>query len=73
MLSKLFIVQPSKETGKEQQGLRTITGLITGHSDLRKNLHNKGTNAEEPVCQLCHLTEENAMHIIFDCENPESK
>ncbi|KAL1447090.1 hypothetical protein WDU94_000567 [Cyamophila willieti] len=46
---------------------RIVTGLITGHSCLRKHLYNMGIYRQSPVCRLCGEEEETASHVIFDC------
>jgi hypothetical protein len=47
--------------------LRVVTGLMTGHCNLRKHLHTMGIFKENPVCRLSNEEEETTFHIVFEC------
>jgi hypothetical protein len=48
--------------------IRVVTGLMTGHCNLRKHLHTMGIFKENHVCRLCSEEEETTFHIVFECE-----
>jgi hypothetical protein len=48
--------------------IRVVTGLMTGHCNLRKHLYTMGIFKENPVCRLCNEEEETTFHIVFKCE-----
>jgi hypothetical protein len=50
--------------------IRVVTGLMTGHYNLRKHLHTMGIFKENPVCRLCNEEEETTSHTVFECEVP---
>jgi hypothetical protein len=45
--------------------IRVVTGLMTGHCNLREHLHTMGLFKENPVCRLCSEEEETISHIVF--------
>jgi hypothetical protein len=47
--------------------IRVVTGLMTGHCNLRKHLFTMGIFKENPVCRLCN-EEETTFHIVFERE-----
>jgi hypothetical protein len=48
--------------------IRAVTGLMTGHCNLRKHLYIIVIVKENPVCRLCSEEEETTFHIVFECE-----
>jgi hypothetical protein len=48
--------------------IRVVTGLMTGHCNLRKHLHTIGIFKVNPVCRLCNKEEETIFHVVFECE-----
>jgi hypothetical protein len=48
--------------------IRTVTGLMTGHCNLRKHLHTMGIFKENPVSRLCNEEEKKISRIVFECE-----
>ncbi|XP_036341513.1 uncharacterized protein LOC118750890 [Rhagoletis pomonella] len=68
--SKKFIT-PSKRNSERlrelsREGLRTITGYLTGHCKLRYHLNKMGLSVETD-CRFCGLAEETSEHILCDC------
>ena len=46
---------------------RAVTGLLTGHNNLRRHLHLMGiTNS--PLCRRCGAEDETSAHIVCECE-----
>jgi len=46
---------------------RVITGLLTGHSTLRRHLYIMGLSSN-PTCRKCGTEEETSVHILCECE-----
>jgi hypothetical protein len=71
--SKLMMGKPSQSLAADvlrlsKTQIRIVTGLLTGHCNLRKHLHTMGIFRENPVCRLCHEEEETTFYIAFKCE-----
>ena len=43
-----------------------MTGLLTGHLNLRKHLHRIG-KVNDDICRLCNDEEEKAEHLLCNC------
>jgi hypothetical protein len=43
--------------------IRVVTGLMTGHCNLRYHLHYMGIFTENPVCRLCNVEEATISHM----------
>ena len=70
--SKNYLGTPDKNRAKqllllERDQVRILTGLLTGHCQLRKHMHKMGL-ATEPFCRKCGKAEESAHHILSECE-----
>jgi len=46
---------------------RVVTGLLTGHNTLRRNLHIMGL-CKDPMYRKCGTEEETSLHILCECE-----
>lgn len=46
--------------------LRLITGILTGHCQLRKHLHTMGL-VETPICRACEEEDETVEHVLTTC------
>jgi len=46
---------------------RAVTGLLTGHNTLRRQLHLLGLS-DSPLCRRCGVKEETSVHILCECE-----
>jgi predicted Zn-ribbon and HTH transcriptional regulator len=46
---------------------RVVTGLLTGHSTLRRHLHLMGLT-DSPLCRKCGAEDETSVHILCRCE-----
>jgi hypothetical protein len=46
---------------------RVITGLLSGHNTLRRNLHLMGLS-DSPLCRRCGAEDETLAHILCECE-----
>jgi hypothetical protein len=46
---------------------RVVTGLLTGHNTLRRQLHLKGLS-DSPLCRRRGAEDENSAHILCECE-----
>jgi hypothetical protein len=46
---------------------RAVTGLLTGHNTLRRNLHLLGL-LDSPLCRKFGVKEETSAHILCECE-----
>ena len=46
---------------------RTVTGLLTGHNNLRRHLHLIGLS-DGPLCRRCVAEDETSAHILCECE-----
>jgi hypothetical protein len=46
---------------------RVVTGLLTGHNTLRRNLHVMGL-MDSPLCRKCGAGEETSAHVLCECE-----
>jgi len=44
---------------------RIITGLLTGHNTLRRNLYIMGL-IRNPTCRKCGTEEETSVHILYE-------
>ena len=53
--------------------VRTIIGLLTGHSPLRGHLHKMGLYQGELTCRQCSKETETARHIITEYEALDRK
>lgn len=53
--------------------LRQVLALITGHGHFRKHLHKIGILPNDPMCRLCHMSEETAEHILLECRSLRSR
>jgi hypothetical protein len=72
-VSKLLMGKPSQSLVADvlrlsRTQIRAVTGLMTGHCNLRKHLHTMGIFKENPVWRLYNEEEENISHIVFECE-----
>ena len=47
---------------------RAVTGLLTGHNNLRRHLHLMGLS-DSPLCKRCGAEDETSAHILCECEN----
>jgi hypothetical protein len=47
--------------------VRAVTGLLTGHSNLRRHLHLLGL-VDNPMHTRCGMGEETSAHILCECE-----
>jgi hypothetical protein len=71
--SKLMMCKPSQSLAAEvlllsRTQFRAVTGLMSGHCNLRKHLLTMGIFKENPVCRLCNEKEKSTLHIEFECE-----
>jgi hypothetical protein len=46
---------------------RAVTGLLTGHNNLRRHLHLLGL-LDSPLCRRCEVREETWAHILCECK-----
>jgi hypothetical protein len=46
---------------------RAVTGLLTGHNTLRRDLHLMGLS-DSPLCRRCGAEDETSAHILCECE-----
>jgi hypothetical protein len=46
---------------------RVVTGLLTGHSTLRRHLYVMGLT-DSPFCRRCGAEEESSAHVLCECE-----
>jgi zinc-binding in reverse transcriptase len=46
--------------------IKTLSGILTGHCDLRSHMHRIG-KALEDTCRLCMEERETAQHIMCEC------
>ena len=46
---------------------RVVTGLLTGHNTLRRNLYLLGLS-NSPLCRWCGAGEEISAHVLCECE-----
>ena len=46
---------------------RAVTGLLTGHNNLRRHLYLLGL-LDSPSCRKCGVREETSAHILCECE-----
>ena len=46
---------------------RVVTGLLTGHNTLRRDLYLLGL-LDSPLCRRCGVKEETSAHILCECE-----
>lgn len=68
--AKLFI-SPSGEKSRKllsmtRGELRTVTGYLTGHCDLRYQLYKMGRSSTE-TCRFCELEPETSEHVLCRC------
>jgi hypothetical protein len=68
MMGKPFQSLAAKVLQLSRTQIRAVTGLMTGHCNLRKHLHTMGIFKENPVCRVCNEEEETTFHILFECE-----
>jgi hypothetical protein len=47
---------------------RAVTGLLTGHNTLRRQLHLLGL-LDSPLCRRCGVKEVTLAHILCECED----
>jgi hypothetical protein len=71
--SKLMMAKPSQSLAADvlrlsRTQIMVLTGLMTGHCNLRKLLHTMGIFKENQVCRLCNEEEETTSDIVFECE-----
>ncbi len=48
--------------------LRQVTGVITGHGNLRKHMQRMGVYDGPITCRKCGLHDETSDHLLFECE-----
>jgi len=46
---------------------RVVTGLLTGHNNLRRHLYVMGLS-NKPSCRKCGSEKETSVHILCECE-----
>ena len=46
---------------------RAVTGLLTGHNNLRGHLHLMGLS-DSPLYRMCGAEDETSAHILCECE-----
>jgi len=46
---------------------RVVTGLLTGHNTLRRQLYLLGL-FDSPLCRMCGVGEETSVHVLCECE-----
>ena len=68
MHAKIFIPSNSRKRTKDllrlnRKQIRVVTGLLTGHLNLRKQLHPIG-KLNDDICHLCNEEEETAEHLL---------
>lgn len=55
-----------------KENIRTLTGLLTGHCNLKKHQHRIG-RVDSPLCGGCGIEEETPLHVMCDCVNRVTK
>ena len=68
MHAKIFIPSHSRKRTEDllrlnRKQIRVVTGLLTGHLNLRKHLHRIG-KVNDDICRLCNETAE---HLLCNC------
>ena len=64
---------PSEELlSLNRKQIRVMTGLLTGHLNLKSHLHRIGRTNDD-ICRLCNEEEETAAHLLCNCMALESK
>lgn len=53
--------------GMNREKVRTLTGILTGHCNLKKHLHLIGISPDD-LCRMCHEDEESMEHVLCHCE-----
>jgi len=71
MHAKIFIPSHSRKRTEDllrlnRKQIRVVTGLLTGHLNLRKHLHRIG-KVNDDICRLCNEEEETAEHLLCNC------
>lgn len=72
-LSKQLMGIHTKDSARKalklnRANLRKVTGLVNGHCNLKKHIHNMGLTEEDLICRLCNEDDETVSHIILECE-----
>jgi len=49
-----------------RKDLRCVTGLLTGHWQMKRHLHILGLS-QDPECRLCMKDEETLIHVFTQC------
>lgn len=50
----------------DRDGLRLVSGTITGHCPLNKHFHTLGIT-DSPLCRACMEAEETVAHVLLEC------